>query len=62
MPGHYYIPALYNAAMKISVYECFITYARTHTNTHIHISLISYLYVHSNNEFIMNALLECIKF
>ena len=54
MPGHYYIPALYNAAMKISVYECFIT--------HTHISLISYLYVHSNNEFILNALLECIKF
>ena len=61
MPGHYYIPALYNAAMKISVYECFITHARTHARTHTH-SLILYLYVHSNNEFIMNALLECIKF
>ena len=67
MPGHYYIPALYNAAMKIiSVYECFITHTRTHTHahthTHTHIPLISYLYVHSNNEFIVNALLECIKF
>ena len=70
MPGHYYIPALYNAAMKISVYECFITRMHTHTHihahacthTHTHISLISYLYVHSNNEFIVNALLECIKF
>ena len=65
MPGHYFIPALYNAAMKISVYECFITHARTHActharthacthaHTHTHTSLISYLYVHSNNEFIM---------
>ena len=52
MPGHCYNPALYNAAMKISVYECF-----SHTHT-----LISYLYIHSNNEFIMNVLLECIKF
>ena len=56
MPGHYYIPALCNAAMKISVYECFITH------THTHISLISYLYVQLNNEVIVNALLECIKF
>ena len=50
MPRHYYIPALYNAAMKISVYECFIT----HT---FHI----YMYT-QNNEFILNALLECIKY
>ena len=62
MPGHYYIPALYNAAMKISVYECFShTDAHRYTDTHTH-SLTSYLYVHSNNEFIMNVLLECIKF
>ena len=54
MPGHYYMPTLcYNAAMKISVYECFII--------HIIISLISYLYT-QNNEFILNALLECIRF
>ena len=46
MPGHYYIPALYNAAMKISVYECF-SHTHMHTHTHTH-SLISYLYVHSN--------------
>ena len=60
MPGHYYIPALYNAAMKISVYECFShTHARTHQHTH---TLILYLHVHSNDEFIMNVLLECIKF
>ena len=74
MPGHYYIdiPALYNAAMKISVYECFITHTHAHTrtrtrtcththkhtHTHTHIPLISYLYVHSS----VNALLECIKF
>ena len=62
MPGHYYIPALYNAAMKISVYECFITHTRARTHAHAHISLISYLYVQLNNEVIMNALLECIKF
>ena len=48
MPGHYYIPALYNAAIKSSVYECFITHA-------FHI-LCTY------TQSIMNALLECIKF
>ena len=48
MPGHYYIPALYNAAIKNSVYECFITHA-------FHI-----LCTYTQN--IMNALLECIKF
>ena len=35
----------------------FFTHARARTHT-----LISYLYVHSNNEFIINVLLECIKF
>ena len=36
MTGHYYIPALYNAAMKISVYECFITHTfhLFHIKTH----------------------------
>ena len=37
MPEYYYIPALHNAAMKISVYEWFI-------------SLISYLYVQTQSK------------
>ena len=50
MLGHYYMPTLcYNAGMKISVYEYFI----------IRTLLISYT---QNNEFVLNALLECIKF
>ena len=36
MPGHYCIPALYNAAMKISVYKCLITHTQTHRHTHTH--------------------------
>ena len=61
MPGHYYTPALYNAAMKISVYECSITHTHTHARTHAH--FIDFIFICIlNNEFIVNALLECIKF
>ena len=46
------MPALYyNAAMKISMHKCFI----------MPYAAFSFLYT-QNNEFILNALLECIKF
>ena len=53
MPGHYYIPALYNAAMKISVYECFITHTHIHTHVHAHI--------HAHTHFIDFILIGTLK-